>query len=147
MAETNNAQVIASQVLKLKDTEVLLLRIPSDMSTGGKAFQNFAAELRSILHRRDVIDRVVRCIVITEGMDVELLSSGDLAKVGLRASAKHPGKSPEQLFSSGPLREAARAGWESANGNVGESVVCAVTAEASLKEEIRLSKKLDITAG
>ena len=111
---TTRAQAIASQVVNLKDAEVLVLRLPDDMSTADKAFDEFRKELRRLLPPGA---GVTRAIVLRQDMKLESFSSEELAAVGLSTRGAPPGKAPEDLFESGPLRAAAQAGWDSAMGN------------------------------
>ena len=130
---------IASEVLELSDAQALVLRLPEGLTTNDSAFKNFAAELRAILGERDM-----RVIVLRHDMAVEALSPEKLARIGLHATDTHPWTRPELLFSAGALRNAARAGWESANGNAEAAQVCADTARKELAQEFSMRKKLDI---
>lgn len=116
-ATTARAEAIASQVVDLKDTEVLVLRCPPDMSTLGQAFEEFRRELRRLLPK-DAGN--VRAIVLRSDMELDCYTAEELARVGL-ASIDAQGAEPEQLFEDATLQAAARAGWNAALGKFVES--------------------------
>lgn len=108
------AEAIASQVVDLKETEVLVLRLPEDMGTPDEVFKEFRRELSRLLP--EGVGKV-RVIVLRHDMKLESFGAKALAKVGLSTRNSPPGKSPESLFESGPLRAAAQAAWASAFGD------------------------------
>lgn len=144
MTKTTRAQAIASQVVDIKDTEILLLRLPPDLCTTDAAFENFAAELRTILAQGHTVENPVRIVVLRHDMELERVDPEMLAKIGLRRTDRPPGRSPELLFTAGPLRQAARAGWLSANGDRDAADVCVVTAKEEFEKEIETRRKMDV---
>lgn len=107
------AQAIASQVVDLKATEVLVLKLPPDMDTGSAEFDRLRKELRRMLPEDA---GTIRAIVLRSDMEMQDFDAEALARVGLSTRDAPPGPRPEELFPDCPLRAAAQAGWDSAMG-------------------------------
>jgi len=110
---TTCAEAIASQVVDLKDTEVLVLKLPPEMDTGSEEFDRLRTELRRLLPPEA---GTIRAIVLRSDMEMQDFNAEALARVGLSTREAPPGPRPELLFPDGPLRAAAQAGWDSAMG-------------------------------
>ena len=132
-AATTSAEAIASQVANLKDAEVLILRLPERMHHGDAAYRQFAAEMRKLIPK-DSIDSV-RIIVLRHDMELEQFDAEQLAAVGLALRDSAPGKTPEELFEPGPLRDAAKAAWASAFGDHEQAESRAHVAEEGMRIE------------
>ena len=139
-AATERAEAIASQGVDLKDTEVLVLRVPPEMSTMGQVFKEFRRELRALLPEDA---GTIRAIVLRSDMELDSYTAEELARVGL-ASIDAQGAEPEKLFDDPALQAAARAGWQAALGqntmsskHVAEESMRLVKAEARLQIEYR----------
>lgn len=128
---TARAEAIASQVVNLQDTEVLVLRCPPGMDTLGHTFDQFRNELRRLLPEGT---GNVRAIVLRSDMELTSYGEEDLAKVGL-ASIDRIDTAPEELFTDGALQAAARAGWKAAMGQDSASD------QHIAKESLRLLKQ------
>jgi hypothetical protein len=142
-ATTARAEAIASQVVDLEETEVLVLRLPEDMHTGDQVFEQFRRELRRLLPEH--LTTPTRAIVLAHNMELETFDAEKLARVGLAIRAKQPGKEPEELFESGPLRAAAQAAWASAFGDPELAERLRHNAEEALRVEVETKGKLNIT--
>lgn len=132
-ATATRAEAIASQVVNLKETEVLVLRLPPDMDTADGVFEQFRRDLRSLLP--EGVGQI-RAIVLRHDMQLEDYDGKALARVGLSSRDSPPYKQPETLFDSGPLRSAALAGWASAFGDRERADSEVHVAEEALRVEI-----------
>jgi hypothetical protein len=137
---SERAVEIAAQVMDLKETEVFVLRMPEGMRVTEGDFQRFRDELRRLLP--EAVRSTVRVIVLRAGMQLESLDVGTLAELGLRKASAY--KPPAHLFPAGPLRQAARAGWNSAFGDAREADLCVNTARAELEQEFAMRTKLPV---
>lgn len=138
-------EAIASQIVDLEETEVLVLRLPVGMATAGQPFEQFRKELRRLLP--ESIEEPVRAIVLRSDMELESFDAEQLARVSLSTRKAPPYKPPEELFESGPLRSAAKAAWASAFGDQDTADAEVHNAEEALRVEIETKGKLKIEHG